>query len=199
MPPCRYAVFGLLDASASEIVRPLQQWLTSVTGNDLSMRFPVHVTLRGRFWAEPDSVTNVLRGLDLERPAVVHFRVPVFRDPDMLWLSVDSSKPGFDCLFRLHVLLTEMLGKVVVREETLPAHTGPGYSPHVTLTWGATRETHRVLSPEYQRLTIEATLAKVVLVEYPSTWPASGVVAPVTTLTREEAGSSQPPQPGADV
>ena len=40
----RYAVFGVLDSHAAAVVRPLQHRLVEITGNNLALRFPVHVT-----------------------------------------------------------------------------------------------------------------------------------------------------------
>jgi hypothetical protein len=198
MSPRRYAVFGLLDAPTAAVVRPIQRRLATVTGSDLALRFPVHVTLRGRFWAEPASVAGALRGFDPGREwaAELPFGVPVFRDPDMLWLPVDSGGPGFECLLRLHTLLTAALREVVVREETLPAHTGSGYSPHVTLAWGATRETPSALDPEHRTIVIKATLASVVVAEYPASWPAAGPVIPVASPGPDSVGSWHPPRFG---
>jgi hypothetical protein len=185
---CRYAVFGLLDATTAGVVRPLQQRLTAITGNDLALRFPVHVTLRGRFWAERESVGNVLRELDLGDKPVGELSLhgPVFREPDLLWLSVKPECLATAGLSRLHDILTTAVNPVVIQEETSPAHVGSGYRPHVTLAWGADDATLRSLKPDHSHstLAITATLEKVILAEYPATWPIAGAVAVIAELGR---------------
>jgi len=103
---------------------------------------------------------------------------PVFRAPDLLWLSVELVGAGRSELVCLHEHLERALEPVVSRDETLSAHRGAGYRPHVTLAWGAVEDAiHRWELPAIH--SVRAELADVVLAEYPETWPASGTVEPV--------------------
>jgi 2'-5' RNA ligase len=183
MPTHRYAVFGLLDDDATQAVRSTQQRLFGITGNDLALRFPVHVTLRGRFQADPEAVNRAWEQLCLRLHGPSRFRLsrPVFRPPDLLWLEVKPESPGHANLVRWHSELTRELEAVVTEDETQPAHTGEGYRPHVTLGWGVTGEV-LALSGEIVPSASTAFVTAVVLAEYPSTWPASGVVLPTRQL-----------------
>jgi hypothetical protein len=176
----RYAVFGILDASTALLVRPLQVRVATKTGNDLALRFPIHVTLRGRFWGLPDAVTETFQMASIEGWTACELTLsgPVFRAPDLLWLSVEMVGAGYSELVRLHENLERALKPVVSRDETLSAHSGVGYRPHVTLAWGATEEAiHHWELPAMH--SVRAELAGVTLAEYPETWPASGTVEPV--------------------
>ncbi len=173
----RYAVFGILDASTALLVRPLQERIAVRTGNDLALRFPIHVTLRGRFWAPPEAVTEAFQRARGDRWTACELMLsgPVFRAPDLLWLSVEMVGTGYSELVRLHEHLERALEPVVSRDETLSVHRGAGYRPHVTLAWGAT-EAEESLIAAY---TLRAILSGVILAEYPERWPASGTVQPV--------------------
>ncbi|WP_143393591.1 2'-5' RNA ligase family protein [Fimbriiglobus ruber] len=107
---------------------------------------------------------------------------PAFREPDLLWLSVEPDGPGTAVMQRLHGLLMNAFGTVVIRDETSAAHAGSGYRPHVTLAWGATEGTLIGLGRDDRGIAVTATLEKVVLAEYPDTWPASGSVTAVAEL-----------------
>lgn len=176
----RYAVFGILDASAALLVRPLQVRVAAKTGNDLALRFPIHVTLRGRFWAPPEAVTEAFQraGGDGWTACELMLSGPVFRAPDLLWLSVEMVGTGYSELVQLHEHLERALEPVVSRDETLSVHRGAGYRPHVTLAWGATEDAiHHWELPAIR--SAQAELKGVTLAEYPESWPAAGTVEPV--------------------
>src|SRR5579862_2952491 len=91
-PLSRYAVFGLIDRRFQKQVRVWQRHLSALSGNNLSLRFPVHITLRGRFLAEKEKVVEAfhqmntscsfpdLKDVALERPS--------FHKPGLAWLKV---------------------------------------------------------------------------------------------------------------
>jgi hypothetical protein len=175
--PRRYAVFGVLDDSTALLVRPLQEQITARTGNDLARRFPVHVTLRGRFWGLPAAVSEAFQQAGREGWTKCDLKLsgPAFQPPNLLWLSVELDGTGYSELLRLHKQLEVALKPVLRLDETLPAHAGTGYQPHVTLAWGATEEAvHLWGLPEIH--SAHAKLAGVVLAEYPDAWPTSGTV-----------------------
>lgn len=184
----RYAVFGLLDDSAALLVRPLQERVAATTDNDLALRFPVHITLRGRFWGTPETVTEAFRraGCPTVTACELMLHGPVFRPPDLLWLSVEPLGVGHSELVRLHKHLERALKPVMSLDETLPTHAGAGYRPHVTLAWGATDDAVRRWDLPAVH-SIRAQLADVVLAEYPDTWPTSGTVQPVCWWGRSES------------
>lgn len=190
----RYAVFGLLDDATARAVRPLQQRLSAATGNDLAQRFPVHITLRGRFRCTPDVVTQVWDELRLRHDRQHHIVLsgPVFRVPDLLWLEASPESTGYADLVRWHGELTRALK--VTEDETSPAHTGEGYRPHVTLGWGASEQ---LLDGPIEPfpLNLTTTVTTIVLAEYPATWPASGVVQPIRRL-RPVSWTSEAQTPG---
>ena len=173
----RFAAFGLLDPLTAATIRPLQERLAAATGNDRALRFPVHVTLRGRFWGDPVQVRDAFEEAALPGAARIALRLngPVFRHPDLLWLAAQAV-PGPCGLTWLHEVLAAALAQAVVRDETASGHAGAGYRPHITLGWGATEETLQSGAEEILPVDIHADVVAVVLGIYPDSWPDSGRV-----------------------
>ncbi|MFP5212506.1 MAG: 2'-5' RNA ligase family protein, partial [Acidobacteriota bacterium] len=136
----RYLLLGLVDEGLSETARRYQEDLSSLTGNGLALRFPVHVTLRGPFWTHTDTLSSmadtlrkVCTGLHQMQIAL---RGPIRIDPDLCWLEVQGGMDDGMRLFDLHAVLEREMSGYVIRDDVSEGHKGSGYRPHVTVGWG---------------------------------------------------------------
>jgi hypothetical protein len=186
-----YAVFGLLDEVASRRVRALQQQLTGRTGDRTASFFPVHVTIRGRFRAQPRLAGAAFRRFcESERhaPGAIELTGPVFRAPDLAWLEVGRSSRSFRELRRIHGNADDAVRGILDQDEVAAEHTGDGYTPHVTLGWGCNEEDVRALAAQEPSLVIAARLVAVALAKYPAGWPVSEELEVVDLQRLQESG-----------
>ena len=173
----RYAVIGILDSACAVVVRRLQKATTLRTGNDLALRFPTHVTLRGRFLGTPKDVKHAFLRTRYRLSVPPQFVLigPIFKHPELLWLTVDPAGPGHRMLAKLHQAFSAGLLPAIKHDETPKKYVGNGYVPHVTLGWGATLGLANERKPE-QVVRLSCSISEIGLAEYPDDWPASGKV-----------------------
>src|SRR5687767_12709376 len=115
----RYAVFGLLDEAAACRVRALQQRLTGLTANCTALFFPAHITIRGRFWVNDQSVNAILlrlREYGSYDAGLFQLTGPVFQPPDLLWLELGTATLAFQELSRMHRDMSATLKSLVQRD-----------------------------------------------------------------------------------
>lgn len=183
----RFLIFSTLDDALSVLIRQQQTRLSCLTGNQLALKFPVHITLRGPFWtgAEIPALSICLQRIyRLYHPIPIILDGPVFVDPDLCWLEVVQTSAGFANLLDLHRHLDEELRRHVVTDDVPTNHKGKDYRPHVTVGWGADAAI-RHSRPPFWHCGITGVLEKVVLAVYPGHWPAEGEVEIVETVALE--------------
>lgn len=175
----RLAVYGIVRGRARRELRCEQQLLSQRSQNDLALRFPVHVTLRGPFWGLRQEVTSALlrmESLPFSLPIPIVLDSPSLTDNALAWRPVAHSLEGWRLLSQLHRALTSLVRPCVVRDDVPPDHQHEGFLPHVTLGWGVTPVLWRSLG-ECHWSPLETQIRGLALARYPSTWPASGRVA----------------------
>ncbi len=189
----RYAVFGILDDRALRTIRAYQRDISSITGNTLALRFPVHVTLRGPFRMRASELGSLIG--DLHRCCRRHeaFDVvldgPVVVDPDLCWFEVKAGSPGFSRCRDLHILLEDGLNRQVGIDDVSANHKLACYRPHVTLGWDVNRAMQYIRNLEPATLT--GTVTDIALVSYPAMWPAQGAVRVIESVSQHR-GSGPP-------
>jgi len=172
----RYAVFGLFDDRTTCLVRALQHQLADWTGNRTVFYFPVHFTIRGRFWADPRDAVDAFRRFgesDAYNLGGIELMDPVFRGPDLAWLQVNPATQGFREFCRMHRAADAALRPIIVRDEVSPNHAGEAYCPHVTLGWGSFGGDVLALLRSRPPITMVARLVSVALGKYPRGWPVN--------------------------
>ena len=172
----RYAVFGLFDEATARRVRSLQHRLTERTGNRTVLFFPVHVTIRGRFWARPCLAEEGFRRFRKSNsydPGLIELTGPAFHAPDLVWLEIGAATHGFQELGRMHRDANETFRSVLEKDEVLPRYAGDGFFPHVTLGWGCAKENADELLVPSSLATIAGRLTSLALVRYPTVWPVN--------------------------
>ena len=177
----RLAVYGVLDRVACQSIRHEQRRLSRASGNDLALRLPVHVTLRGPFLGSRNDVAQVLRqcfSSTLDLPIPILLDIPSLTTADIAWRQVARPHCAWSTLFRLHMDLTTALGAWVFRDDVPPHHQRESFLPHVTLGWGVTPTSWKSLGLREPRAhDSEAHINSLALARYPEKWPASGRVA----------------------
>jgi len=176
---CRYALLGLLDPHAAECIRILQQDVAAMTGNSTALLFPPHVTILGRFWAEPSRALTAFHqftALSVCPPIKMMLAGPMFHYPDLAWLDVVMNSVHFHHLVHLHGIATQLVVRVCTRDETPQEFTGDRYHPHVTLGWGCDPDSGSRVSTLVPDILVAATICTLALVEYPNGWPITEAV-----------------------
>ncbi len=184
----RYLIMGLLDPALSGIVRMQQHRLSSLTGDDRALRFPVHITLRGPFRAQDASLWRLCERLsDIcsgFHAVSVDLAGPIFVDPDLCWLEVERSAPCFPELLRLHRSLEQAAAEWIAVDDTPVEFKADGYRPHVTIGWKAVEDCsdHNEASAVFTAVgPLYGSLQSVAIGVYPDSWPSEGAVCEVIT------------------
>lgn len=172
----RFAVFGLLDELTSSSVRAIQRQLGAFTGNQTVLHFPVHITIRGRFWAEPHVAVSAFHSFVETRQLALDslsLSGPVFHPPDLAWLEIQRESAAFRKLAEVHHHAEAALLSIILKDEVNPQHSGNGYLPHVTLGWGCRKEVLEDTPGLNAELKMSASLRCFALVGYPEGWSVS--------------------------
>lgn len=175
----RLAIYGIIRGRARRELRREQQLISPLSQNDMALRFPVHVTLRGPFWGPLQEVTSALfrmKSLPFDGPIPIVLDSPALTENALAWRPVDRSLEGWHILSELHRTLTFFVRPYVARDDVPPDHQQAGFLPHVTLGWGVTPALWKSLG-ECRWSPLEAQIRGLALARYPDTWPASGRVA----------------------
>lgn len=169
----RYLILGLPDDRLAGNIRERQRALSSLSGDDLALRFPVHITLRGPFRGQDSPVRQFCGGLpDLCRgfsPVPVELAGPVFVPPDLCWFEVRRDSSRFAALLRLHTLLEEETRRCVVVDDVPCRFKAEGFRPHATLGWKTS----------------------VAVAVYPDGWPSEGSVEVVRAVPLAGSDAAQ--------
>ena len=181
----RILVMGILDERLTAVVRDYRRRLSSLTGNQLALRFPVHVTLRGPFWTETDAgaLGDFVHGICKDsRMVSIVLDGLAFVDPGLCWLPVKLQTEGAAALYAMHRRLDRELAPHVVRDDVPPDHKGRNYRPHVTLGWGVDASVcgNQPLFSDCDGLT--GTLHGVAVGSYPDDWPDRGDVEIISSM-----------------
>ena len=196
--PRLYAVFALLDDASSHCIRQIQLNISGITGSNTALLFPVHITLRGRFWGPSPLVVNLFRefGEKLQsKPISMSLRGPTFKTPDLMWLEVAGAMDDMAELRRLHRDFDDLLRVAVIRDEVDPLHSGNTYKPHITLGWAASETHTMLLTGSIGQITLRANVSSLALARYPGTWPITEKVelvehVPIPNSAGSNRGSS---------
>lgn len=175
----RWAIFGLLDATSAVFIRRVQTELSTLVGNDRALRFPVHVTIRGRFIArEPDAESffqALARGWS--KPLATRLCAPSASNSGVAWLGVSNAECQV-VLRRLHCDAERRAAALRLGDEVPPEHKLRNYEPHVTLAWDCqTAMLDRMVREHGERLeSLRASVVDLALVRYPTDWYSAGQI-----------------------
>ena len=188
----RYAVFGILDDRIFGSIRNYQRDLSSITGDTLALRFPIHVTLRGPFRiaaGELEGLISRLAACCRGRSAFdVVLNGPVMIEPDLCWFEVEAGSAGFSHCHELHLLLEHELNRHISTDDVPANHKLEHYRPHVTLGWNISRAVPYIHTMEAGTLT--GTVRNIALACYPDTWPSKGTVRVIESISLNMSGNS---------
>ncbi|MEN6437496.1 MAG: 2'-5' RNA ligase family protein [Syntrophobacter sp.] len=183
----RYLILGLPDDRLAAGIRERQRALSSLSGDDLALRFPVHITLRGPFWGHDSpmrqfcgDLPGLCRGFS---PVPVDLAGPVFVPPDLCWFEVQRDASRFAELLRLHALLEDETHRCVVVDDVSTRFKAEGFRPHATLGWKSPASlagVEQACGPQGTRL--HGRLESVAVAVYPHGWPSEGSVAVIQTV-----------------
>lgn len=176
----RFAIFLLVDTpDASRIRREQALVRDAIMPTSLALRLPVHVTMRGPFWAT-DAVAMKLFSRCVREvrkgvwPAVVRLEGAQWLHSRLLWRPV-ARDAAIAQLHRMHCRVDRLVRAVLVGDDVPARFQGLGYRPHVTLAWTLTGETGELdtgrLAPQRQ-----VSLGTLALARYPTGWPMAGCV-----------------------
>ncbi len=185
----RLLIFGILNDDIFTVVRQQQKRLSHLTGNQLALKFPIHITLRGPFWtyAEIHSLGDILnRVCRYHRRIQVLLNGPVFVDPDLSWLEVSPDSIGFSNLLGLHRHFEREINQQIIIDDVPATHKGENYRPHVTVGWGTNIATHRNQLPFWKSTNLIGTLERVAIANYPDGWPSKGNVEVIKSVPLAE-------------
>jgi hypothetical protein len=185
----RLLICGLLNDDLSDVVRQHQKLLSCSTGNQLALKFPVHITLRGPFWtdAEIHTLGNILnRVCRFHRRIQVLLNGPVFVAPDLCWLEVDPASAGFSNLSGLHRHFEAEMNRQVILDDVPANHKGDNYRPHITVGWGMNSDTHLNRLPFRESANLIGTLERIAIAGYSEGWPATGNVEVIKSVALDE-------------
>lgn len=184
----RYAVFALIDSTTAAEIRREQEALAPFTKDRTALRFPVHVTLRGRFWGEPDMVSQAFDAIvgRLVHTATTTFTLVGAAHVDRwAWREPQRSSVAARWFHDGHAIAEACSASACVRDEVEPSHRGAGFRPHVTLGWEVTAMVWETYSRESgsqnaSRDREGAWVSAIALGRYPDGWPTGS--APVSLV-----------------
>ncbi len=175
----RLLILATLTDAPTRIMRQYQARLSRMTGNQLALKYPVHITLRGPFLTgvEVKDLRSCLqRVCGNVRPFQVVLDGPVFVDPDLCWFEVNPASEGYRRLLQLHNHLEDEFRTHVARDEVPESFKKNNYRAHVTIGWGVDFATRKSWAADRKSETIMTTLEKAAIAAYPPEWPSEGVV-----------------------
>ncbi|WP_435051653.1 2'-5' RNA ligase family protein [Desulfoferrobacter suflitae] len=176
----RYAIFGLIDHSTAELIRTYQQVLSVCTGDSLALRFPIHVTLRGPFWANSNGIHSLLYQTKKSTAAFHQLDVllvgPVPVSPSLCWLELTASGSALQYMSGLHTMLEGLVAPLMLRDDVPDEHKGANFRPHVTLGWGVSPAALCDNLFNAGPLKLHGIIESIAIVGYPEKWPEEGSV-----------------------
>lgn len=176
----RYAIFGLIDQTTAKLIRTSQQVLSTCTGNSLALRFPIHITLRGPFWANSNGIHSLLNQTKKSTAAFHRLEVllegPVLVSPALCWLELTATGPALQYMSRLHNVLEGLVAPLMLRDDVPDEHKGANFRPHVTLGWGVSPVTLCANLFNAEPLRLHGMIESIAIVRYPEKWPEEGSV-----------------------
>jgi 2'-5' RNA ligase len=175
----RWAIFGLLDAKTEAVIRRVQSELSILVRNDRALRFPVHVTVKGRFLASESDAESVFRELAMawNEPLAARLCAPSVSSAGIAWLSV-SDPDSLATLRLFHRDAEGLVAALGLVDEVPFEHKLNGYVPHATLAWNCRTEELDRVDNEYGQLieSLRASVVDLALVRYPVDWFSVGRV-----------------------
>lgn len=175
----RWAIFGLLDATSAAVIRRVQTELSTLVGNDRALRFPVHVTVLGRFIARESDAESFFQAVarGWSKPLTARLCAPSASDFGVAWLGVSNAACQV-FLRRLHCDAERRVAALRLGDEVPPEHKLGNYAPHVTLAWDChTAMLDRVVREHGQHLeSLRASVVDLALVRYPTDWFSAGQI-----------------------
>jgi hypothetical protein len=178
----RYGIFAILDKISSDEIRHEQYFLTQITKDHQSLRFPVHITLKGRFLAEENIIINKWHKFNfntLVLPLKVSLSLPLYVSPDLVWLEVLSNDKVYKNLVNLHNFFENELETNIVKDEVPNCHKKIGFRPHITLGWKVTKEAWLQYKHNKNFQINECKIGNINLVKYPTNWMNKGLITVV--------------------
>lgn len=175
----RLAIFAIIRNNEKNIIRSEQKILSNITGNTLALNFPVHITLKGRFWAEIESVISSLESIsfdsfDFQSNFIIE--QPKYIENQLSWLEVKPSNQGFETLFCLHETLETKLTSLVTLDEVPEAHKNYNFRPHITLGWGISSLQWLEYQTHCQFKLDQVHISHIALACYSENWPYQEVI-----------------------
>lgn len=107
----------------------------------LAKRFPLHLTIRGRFLVRPGELASVAREVARGLPKLPAFRAelrgPLQPREDLWWYEILPGHRGFATARQAHELADTVLAEhgLIVRDLTPSAYKGTGFRPHITVSF----------------------------------------------------------------
>ncbi len=176
----RYAIFALIDSKSASSIRREQYRLTTTTGNEIALHFPVHVTLKGRYFAEESVVLNTFKEINLTHiklPFDICLSEPSYIQPELAWLEILPQHQGYGTLRWLHQFFENSMSQVVIEDEVPERFKKSGFRPHVTLSWGVTPEAWKIYYSDRYKHTLKfSKVDSIALVRYSNSWPQEGKI-----------------------
>lgn len=190
----RLLILVTLPEASTKILRQYQAQLSRMTGNQLALKYPVHITLRGPFLTGvgvQDLRSCLQRVCGNVRPFQVVLNGPVFVDPDLCWFEVNPASEGYRRLQRMHNHLEDELRTHVARDDIPESFKKDNYRAHVTIGWGVDLATRESWAADRKSETIVTALEIAAIAAYPPEWPSEGVVEIVETVRLEGIDSAR--------
>lgn len=188
----RLAVFLLLAGRAARRLRTERAAFARRHGCDLALHYPLHVTVRGRFWGPRREVEEAIDSMADLWPVhglKIDLLAPERAGDNLVWRRVAPESPGWRCLVRLHHVVSAVLQDAVSRDEVPDEFQYAGYRPHVTVGWmGADPPGEMELGGE--AISLEA--AGLALARYPGAWPCTSFVEIERTFPNRPALRAAP-------
>lgn len=132
----RFAIFAIVDLHSANRIKSFQMQLAKLTSNYVALNFPVHITLKGRFWAYENFVIESFKRIKLTPlTEKVEVSKPTHIRPSLLWLEVLKSCNSYKLLSDYHYLLDTYFKSIVQIEEMPVEHKFLNFRPHITLGW----------------------------------------------------------------
>ena len=177
----RFAVFAVMISENEELIRAEQRYLTHLTGNRLALAFPVHITLKGRFLADKNTVittfkntvTKILEKTKIEFPPLpktIHISNAKYVNSQLSWLEVLPNTQGFYTLLYLHSTFEKEMNGLVVIDEVPEEHKNSNFCPHITLGWGVTLEVWEKYLADRKLNLNQSQIKYIALASYPQNW-----------------------------
>ena len=181
----RLAIFAVVGDEDKDLIRKEQHYLSKLTGNTLALSFPVHITLRGRFWANKNAVIAKLKSIcfnDLCLQLNVLLSYPQYINNDLCWIEVFPGNPGFKTLLDLHRILEVQTKELIELDEVVELHKFSNYRPHITLGWNISHSNWTKYCESRESTLCKVRLEKIMMYQYSEKWPYEQKIIPTCSI-----------------